>query len=705
MAIDSVTNFARSTVTSGAMTAGSPANGGTFTVADGSTFPTSNFYVVIDVEIILISSRSGNTFTVHATTGRGQRGTTAASHSNGAQVFNGPLAHHVSESAYLTQDNAFTATGTTTFAGDVQGRRLFAGGTVLPEILSGVGGTHPGSDATLYGHFVNVRFPTTTTTQATAARFQAETTAATWTAALVEGIRVAGPIIGANSSITDLHGIRVISQGLVAATVTNGYGITVDRAKTAALWLGADADGLTATGGILFGLSQDTNLYRSAANVLKTDDTFIATSVQALTASFARLSDATVVTIKGHSTQTNNILQVENAASTRTYLAVLGDITTNQSGVVVNSYSTATTAGFTIGIKNVLDVVSTSAVGTVHLAGHSWTQVANSITQNFTADTVGHIGQVGFGSTGTHSGLMVGIKGSIDNSNASHGLISTEYGVLSAVDDAATATTAVLFKGLTPQRAGGTTNFYGMWIDPISKGSTLSVGARIDTPTGAGTKVGLWLGANTADPTTLASGIAIGSARDVTLMRTNPFFVELETNTIFSANLGAVKIGAVGPSLASGIQMGNDTVLYRDTTNSMTTTAAFNAATVKDNGTLVTKQIAFTFTRAGTLTTATGTSRQYIDGGNWTIVSIRASVNTAPTGASIIVDVNKNGTTVHTTQSNRATIAVSTFTDLADSIQVASLTTGDYLTVDIDQVGSTIAGADLTVTIWLQRAA
>jgi hypothetical protein len=108
MAIDSTSNFARSTVNSGAMTAGSPANGSTFTVVDGSAFPSSNFYVVIDTEIILISSRSTNTFTVDATNGRGQRGSTAASHSNGAQVFNGPLSHHVSESAYTTQANNYT---------------------------------------------------------------------------------------------------------------------------------------------------------------------------------------------------------------------------------------------------------------------------------------------------------------------------------------------------------------------------------------------------------------------------------------------------------------------------------------------------------------------------------------------------------------------------------------------------------------------
>lgn len=131
----------------------------------------------------------------------------------------------------------------------------------------------------------------------------------------------------------------------------------------------------------------------------------------------------------------------------------------------------------------------------------------------------------------------------------------------------------------------------------------------------------------------------------------------------------------------------------------------YNVPELLIGGIRPTLTLPFTFSKAGAQTVYTGTQRQYIDGGNWTIVAIRASVGTAPTGASLIVDVNKNGTTVHTTQSNRATIAASGFTDLADSIQVNTLTTGDYLTVDVDQIGSTIAGSDLTVTVWLQRAA
>lgn len=99
-----------------------------------------------------------------------------------------------------------------------------------------------------------------------------------------------------------------------------------------------------------------------------------------------------------------------------------------------------------------------------------------------------------------------------------------------------------------------------------------------------------------------------------------------------------------------------------------------------------------------TLVVQAGTARWYAPV-NLTITAVRASVGTAPTGASAIFDVNKNGTTIFTTQSNRPTIAASSFTDLADAIDVTTLSAGDYLTVDIDQIGSTVPGADATIQI------
>ena len=107
----------------------------------------------------------------------------------------------------------------------------------------------------------------------------------------------------------------------------------------------------------------------------------------------------------------------------------------------------------------------------------------------------------------------------------------------------------------------------------------------------------------------------------------------------------------------------------------------------------------FTFKGTLTTTTDTGALRPPIDVAA-TIVAVRATVGTAPTGSAITIDVHKNGTTIYTTQGNRPTIAVSTNASArSTNMDVTSLAAGDYLTANIDVIGSTVAGADLTVMV------
>lgn len=82
-----------------------------------------------------------------------------------------------------------------------------------------------------------------------------------------------------------------------------------------------------------------------------------------------------------------------------------------------------------------------------------------------------------------------------------------------------------------------------------------------------------------------------------------------------------------------------------------------------------------------------------------TIASTTIRVLTAPTGATFIVDVHKNGVTVYTTQGNRPTIPATEFVNTSAAPDITALTAGDYITIDVDQIGSTIAGSDLAVTI------
>jgi hypothetical protein len=112
-----------------------------------------------------------------------------------------------------------------------------------------------------------------------------------------------------------------------------------------------------------------------------------------------------------------------------------------------------------------------------------------------------------------------------------------------------------------------------------------------------------------------------------------------------------------------------------------------------------------TFAKAGTVATTTESTaaRWYNDTGRTlTFVSARASAVTAPTGASLKVDVNVDGTTcfVATSQVNRPTIAISGNTNKTTTFDsITTIADGSYLSVNIDQIGSTVAGSDLTVTI------
>lgn len=112
-------------------------------------------------------------------------------------------------------------------------------------------------------------------------------------------------------------------------------------------------------------------------------------------------------------------------------------------------------------------------------------------------------------------------------------------------------------------------------------------------------------------------------------------------------------------------------------------------------------------------------SVMYIDGGlsvgaiasrlpivdTYTILGVLIMVGTAPVGANIIVDVNKNGSTIFTSSGNRPTI-LDGANDSGALItpDITDLVFGDYLTFDIDQVGSGTAGSNLSICVAVRKA-
>lgn len=113
----------------------------------------------------------------------------------------------------------------------------------------------------------------------------------------------------------------------------------------------------------------------------------------------------------------------------------------------------------------------------------------------------------------------------------------------------------------------------------------------------------------------------------------------------------------------------------------------------------------FVFNMPGTLTVSTGVARLYVppEAAGGSIVGCYGGVNTAPTGAAFIADVLKNGTTIYTGGANRPQIPISGFqTQVMVTPAVATIAANDYFTVNIAQIGSTVAGADLVLVLVLQ---
>ena len=93
----------------------------------------------------------------------------------------------------------------------------------------------------------------------------------------------------------------------------------------------------------------------------------------------------------------------------------------------------------------------------------------------------------------------------------------------------------------------------------------------------------------------------------------------------------------------------------------------------------------------GTLILNTGDKRLYM-ARTGTFGTFDMYVKTAPAGAALTVTVNKNGSSIGT-----GTIADGATSGLGQSLSPTSFSAGDYLTVDITQIGSSTAGEDLYI--------
>ncbi|OQC55682.1 MAG: hypothetical protein BWX54_01821 [Verrucomicrobia bacterium ADurb.Bin018] len=109
------------------------------------------------------------------------------------------------------------------------------------------------------------------------------------------------------------------------------------------------------------------------------------------------------------------------------------------------------------------------------------------------------------------------------------------------------------------------------------------------------------------------------------------------------------------------------------------------------------------FLPSGLVTGASQSAEYIYRGETGTIKRVDAHVVTAPTGASIICDINIGGTSIwNSTQANRVTIAATEKAGTQTSFDTTTVSDGDVITMDIDQVGSTITGTQLTVLLEIE---
>lgn len=88
----------------------------------------------------------------------------------------------------------------------------------------------------------------------------------------------------------------------------------------------------------------------------------------------------------------------------------------------------------------------------------------------------------------------------------------------------------------------------------------------------------------------------------------------------------------------------------------------------------------------------------------YTITNLVLACDTAPTGANLIADLNVNGTSILSTKiSIDATETNSTTAATPYVLTTISLALGSKLTVDIDQIGATIAGTNVQLTLYVAR--
>jgi len=165
------------------------------------------------------------------------------------------------------------------------------------------------------------------------------------------------------------------------------------------------------------------------------------------------------------------------------------------------------------------------------------------------------------------------------------------------------------------------------------------------------------------------------------------------------------KLEVVGTISGSQLRMGNATtsgsIVYSSGSTLMATAKGASGQILLSQGTAapiwLNTASAMVWYIDGTLATGASQGATVVMPYGFTCTDVDLRVDTAPVGANLIVDINKGGATIFST--NPEIDDGATAEDGNHAFSTTDLSAGSVITLDIDQIGSGTAGSDLTVIL------
>jgi hypothetical protein len=324
-----------------------------------------------------------------------------------------------------------------------------------------------------------------------------------------------------------------------------------------------------------------------------------------------------------------------------------------------------------VGITGATGAAGATGVGATGATGAAG---ADGATGAVGATGVGATGATGVGSTGA-----TGIQGAtgVGNVGATGSTGATGIGVTGATGVAGSvgATGASGVQGATGAGSVGATGVAGLDGATGVQGAT---GVGITGATGAAGATGA-TGVGATGATGAAGTVTIGtSAADVLSIAAGEITADdAAADKLIFWDDSAGKLTYL--TLGNGVSIDGTTIYVDDWIIVPVSDEVSNLVTG-------TNRVSFRMPYAGTL------------------LAVKAAVKTAPTGSTLIVDINEAGTSVLGTKlsidaSEKTSVTAASAATITDS----ALADDAEITIDIDQVGSTIQGVGLKVSLLVRR--